>query len=165
MGCGYKPADRYHREILGDNIDLAYKVSAENPEEGIFIKDGFIENIYTTLHDKLGEGGSKVKITSSKGSLSPLDYDTKGYPIVYRSSVTIKVKITSPNGKTRTYSATGDYDFAVTAKGVVNHQLKLSAFKKATTSAINKLLAKIALDQLKEEEKKKEEKENNTSNS
>lgn len=145
-GCGYKSATTYQKRLLGEEIGLQYRVSAENPEEGAFLRDGLVENIYTVLNDRLGERGSVVKVSVSRMEVTPLDYDQNGYPILYRSEVELEVEVKGVDRKLRHYRATGSYDFAITPEGVVNHQLKLAAFRRATSTAIRKLLAKIAVD-------------------
>ncbi|MEO1941920.1 MAG: hypothetical protein ABGW77_03405 [Campylobacterales bacterium] len=145
-GCGYQPATNYQKRVLGEEIGLKYRVSADNPEEGAFLRDGLIENIYTVLNDQLGEGGSVIKVSVSRMEVTPLDYDRNGYPILYRSEVELEVEVEGIDKKIRHYRATGSYDFATTPEGVINHQLKLTAFRRATSTAIRKLLAKIAVD-------------------
>jgi hypothetical protein len=79
-----------------------------------------------------------------------LDYDKNGYPILYRSSVTLQADITDKNNKKRTYSVNGTYDFATSPNSVINDQIKLNAFKKASINALNKLIALITKDGINE---------------
>jgi hypothetical protein len=150
-GCGYRPATEAQGQILGNEIEFKQKISAKSPEVEAFVKDGLIENIYTILNKRLGSGGSVVSVKIEETDLTPIDYDRQGYPILYRAKVKILAKIEGVDRKLHTYSADGSYDFSVTSQGVVNHQLELTAFKRAASQAINKLLARIAIDGAKEQ--------------
>jgi hypothetical protein len=79
-----------------------------------------------------------------------LDFDENGYPILYRSSVTLKAYVLDKNNKNRIYTVNGFYDFAISANSVINDQIKLNAFKKASINALNKLIALITKDGIDE---------------
>jgi len=83
-------------------------------------------------------------ITPNYSSLIVLDYDKNGYPILYRSVVTLSVTIKDKNGKIRHYNVSGSYDFRVESQGVLSDEARLNAYKNASINALNKLFALIA---------------------
>lgn len=87
-----------------------------------------------------------IKINANSSSLTPLDYDENGFPILYRSSVVLNAEVIDKNKSKRNYTVSGSYDFKVTTDSVITDQLKLDAFKKASINALNKLFAKITKD-------------------
>jgi hypothetical protein len=83
-------------------------------------------------------------------SIEPLDFDENGYPILYRSFVNLQADIIDKNNKHRTYTVKGFYDFPISANSVINDQIKLNAFKRASVNALNKLIALITKDGINE---------------
>ncbi|WP_369792117.1 LPS assembly lipoprotein LptE [Lebetimonas sp. JH292] len=127
-------------------------MDVKQPQENVFLKDALNEAVYTLFGSNITNQNSNTTITLSivSSSLDPLDYDKNGYPILYRSSVTLQADITDKNNKKRTYSVNGTYDFATSPNSVINDQIKLNAFKKASINALNKLIALITKDGINE---------------
>ena len=86
---------------------------------------------------------SKIIIHKIFANLNILDYDENGFPILYRSEVVLKVTFVSKYGKYFNYILKGNYDFSITSDSIVDEELKLEAYKKATINALNQLLTKI----------------------
>jgi len=147
-GCGYKPSYTYQQNIVGKNIEAIVEISPKNPKESAYLKDALNDAVYTVFGSNLVEKNSNTKlylnITSS--SLTPLDYDENGFPILYRSAVKLKVKLIDKHSKTHNYTVDGNYDFAVSANSIINDQIKFDSFKQASINALNKLLAEITKD-------------------
>jgi hypothetical protein len=118
----------------------------------VFLKDALNEAIYTLFNANISYKNPNTTINLSviSSSLEPLDYDENGYPILYRSSVNLKANIIDKNNKKRTYTVKGFYDFSISANSVINDQIKLNAFKKASINALNKLIALITKDGINE---------------
>lgn len=147
-GCGYKPSSVYQKRIIGNDIKAVVKISSQTPRESTFLKDALNDAVYTVFGDNLvnQNPNTTIQLSISSSSLSPLDYDENGFPILYRSAVTLKAVITDKFSKTHTYTVSGNYDFAIKANSILNDQIKLDSFKQASINALNKLLAEITKD-------------------
>jgi len=123
-------------------------IDPASPRETIFLKDALNDAVYTILGKNVCQNNCDtiIKINPKSSSLTPLDYDENGFPVLYRSSVVLKATLKDKFGKKREYSVTGSYDFKVTSDSVITDQLKLDAYKKASINALNKLFAKITKD-------------------
>jgi hypothetical protein len=152
MGCGYKPSTTYQKNIIGNKIKAVVDIDVKSPEEHVFLKDALNEAIYTLFDSDISNtnANTTINLTVLSSSLSPLDYDENGYPILYRSYVTLKAEILDKNNKKRIYNVNGFYDFAISANSVINDQIKLNAFKRAAINALNKLIAMITKDGMNE---------------
>jgi len=150
-GCGYKPSSIYQNKIIGKDISAEVEISPKRPQKSTFLKDALNEAIYTVFGANLVNKNANTRIILSidSSSLDPLDYDENGFPILYRSKVTLKAKVIDKFSKTRFYKVDGNYDFAVSPNSIINDQLKLDSFKQASIDALNKLLAEITKDGVK----------------
>jgi hypothetical protein len=148
LGCGYKPSSYYQKKIIGDKIQANIQIDPQNPRESAFLKDALNEAVYTVFGADISDSGynTSINLSISSSSLEPLDYDQNGFPILYRSAVTLKAVIIDKHKKKRSYSISGNYDFAVSANSIINDQIKFDSFKKASINALNKLLAEITKD-------------------
>ena len=148
IGCGYKPSSVYQQKIIAKDIKAVVNINSKNPKKDAFLKDALDDAVYTIFNANLVDNNEKTTIILSllSSSITPLDYDENGFPILYRSKVSLKAKIIDKNKKVRFYNISGTYDFAVTANSVLNDQIKFDAFKKASIDALNKLVAKIAIN-------------------
>jgi len=148
IGCGYKPSVEYQEKVLGNRIKPVVEIDVKNPRETIFLKDAINDAIYTIFGKDIcySNCDSIMKINSYSSSLSILDYDQNGYPILYRSNVNLNVTIIDKSKKSKNYNVTGTYDFKVESQGVLNDEAKLNAYKNASINALNKLFALIAKD-------------------
>ena len=148
LGCGYKPSNIYQERILGKNIKVVVNIDVKNPRETIFLKDAVLDAVYTLLGENVCQENcdSTMVITPRSYSLEVLDYDENGYPVLYRSIVTLNVKITDKNKKIRSYTLNGSYDFRISANSIIDDETRLNAYKNASIDALNKLFANIAKD-------------------
>jgi len=151
VGCGYKPSDYYQHKIIGKEIKPVVKISAKIPKKTIFLKDALNDAIYTVFNANISNENPNTVIILDiiSDNLEALDYDKNGFPILYRSNVSIKATVTDKYGKKHVYKIKSSYDFAVSANTIINDQLKYDAFKQASINALNKLLAKITEDGIK----------------
>jgi hypothetical protein len=148
IGCGYKPSSYYQNKIIGKNIEAIVDISAKNPRESTFLKDALNDAIYSVFGADIANKNANTKIilSISSSSLEALDYDENGFPILYRSAVTLIAKVIDKYGKRHKYTVSGNYDFAISPNSVINDQLKLDSFKQASINALNILLAEITKD-------------------
>ena len=151
VGCGYKPSSVYLNKIIGKDIQASVKISPQTPKESAFLKDALNDAVYTVFNANLVNNNADTKIILSinSSSLTPLDYDENGFPILYRSAVTLKAKVIDKYKKTHNYTVSGNYDFAISANSIINDQIKFDSFKQASINALNKLLAEITKDGVK----------------
>jgi len=151
MGCGYKPSSNYQANIIGNNINAIVEIDVKNPQKTLFLKDALNDAVYTIFGANIDEKNpnTTIKLVIISSSLEPLDYDKNGFPILYRSEVSLKAYVTDKKNKKRVYLVDGSYDFTVSSNSVINDQIQLDSFKKASVNALNKLLALITKDGMK----------------
>lgn len=150
-GCGYKPSSVYQKKIIGNDIQAVVDISSKTPKESAFLKDALNDAVYSVFGANLVNSNANTKIILSinSSSLNPLDYDQNGFPILYRSAVTLKAIVIDKFNKKHVYTVNGNYDFAVSANSIINDQTKFDSFKQASINALNKLLAEITKDGVK----------------
>jgi len=148
IGCGYKPSSVYQDKLMGNKVKVVIDIDVKNPRTSIFIKDAINDAIYSILGKNVcyNNCNTILKINSSSYSLSVLDYDENGYPVLYRANVNLNVTLTDRKKMTHSYSVNGIYDFRIESNTVLNDEVKLSAYKNASINALNKLFALIAKD-------------------
>jgi len=151
IGCGYKPSSNYQKKIIGNNINAVVDIDVKNPQKTVFLKDALNDAVYTIFGANIDEksANTTIKLVIISSSLEPLDYDKNGFPILYRSIVNLRAYVTDKQNKKRVYSVSGTYDFTVSSNSVINDQVKLDSFKKASVNALNKLLSLITKDGMK----------------
>ena len=123
-------------------------IDPAKPRETIFLKDALNDAIYTILGKNVCTQNcdTTIIINPNSSSITPLDYDENGLPILYRSSVVLKAKIIDKNGKVRNYTVSGTYDFKISTNSILTDQITLEAYKRASINALDKLFAKITKD-------------------
>jgi hypothetical protein len=147
ISCGYKPSSYYQNRILGEDVKTKIEIDVKNPRETIFFKDALNDAVYTILGKNVCTQNcdTEIKIKNFSTSLTPLDYDENGFPILYRSKVTLDVLVVGKKFK-KSYNVSGKYDFSISSSSILTDQIKLESYKKATINALNKLFAKITKD-------------------
>ncbi len=151
LGCGYKPSSVYIDNIIGKDIKAVVKISPKTPRESTFLKDALNDAVYSVFSANLStqKANTTIILSTKSSSLDPLDYDENGFPILYRSAVKLKALVIDKHSKKHKYTVSGNYDFAVSANSIINDQTKFNAFKLAAINALNKLLAEITKDGVK----------------
>ncbi len=146
--CGYRPSAHFSRDILGQKISTDVKISSEDPQNTVLIKDAIDSALVESLQSSLTTRPySDTHLVVSMGSprYSPTQYDSNGYVIGYRMSVTLN--ITKHDGsKSKSYSVSGTYDFSVTPNSIVTDQQRFDAIKFSASKAINAFIAKISAE-------------------
>jgi len=145
IGCGYKPSTTYTTPILGKTISTEVEIDIKNPVDAIYLKDALNEAVLSVFNAKLKKNGdSKIKLSILSSSLSTLDYDKNGYPILYRASVSIKAYVEDINNSVHSYTGSGSYDFSVSSDSILSDNLKHNAIKEAFLKALQVIEFKIA---------------------
>ena len=155
VGCGYKPSSTYQTNIVGDNINPIVKIDVKSPQETVFLKDALNDAVYTIFGSNIDKKNpnTTINLVLVSSSLDPLDYDKNGFPVLYRSEVSLQAYVTDKKNKKRIYLVSGTYDFSISSNSVINNQIQLDSFKKASVNALNKLLALITKDGMENEHK------------
>jgi len=146
--CGYKPTAIYTKNVLGDKIYADVEISLEDPENSILIKDAINEAIINKFHSKLvskNEASSKLDIKLSSVKFQPIDYDSNGYVIAYKTLVRLETTYSDKSSKKSTISTTGDYDFNIQSLSVISDSKRFNAIKEASQKAIDAFISKISI--------------------
>ena len=147
-GCGYMPASKQARKVVGDKIFVEIELSLKDPENSVLIKDATRKAIVTRFHSSLvprAKAKTVLLIKLSRISFSALQYDSNGYVIVYRANVSIVV--TRKNGtKVMKYSAKGTHDFAIEPNAVITDSQRFDAIRNASLKALDSFVAQMGAE-------------------
>lgn len=146
--CGYRPSAKFSRELLGQKISTDVRISSEDPENTVLIKDAVDSAIVKTLQSSLTtkeESDSHLSISMGIPRYSPTQYDSNGYIIGYRMTVTLKIK-KFQDGMSKNYTSSGTYDFSVTPNAILTDQQRFDAIKFSAAKAISSFIAKISAE-------------------
>lgn len=147
MGCGYYvPASQYARNVLGEGVSTEVKVSMEDPQNTVLIKDAVDTAVITKF---------RVNVTSKENAqthltvrilgvgFTPLRYDLNGYVSTYRASVVLGIHRQSSE-KQQEYTASGVYDFDIAANAILSDQARFTAIQEGATKALDGFIAQVA---------------------
>ncbi|KFL33948.1 MULTISPECIES: LPS assembly lipoprotein LptE [unclassified Sulfurospirillum] len=151
-GCGYKPSSYYAKQALGDKIYAEVTISRQDPRNSVLIKDAVNEAVVSRFSGKLvakeqAESVLHVKIQSI--SFSPTVYDTYGYVIAYKTTVVLAMTYENDAKKVEKLTATGEYDFSITANSVISDTNRFEAIRYAANDALDEFVSKIAIKGLR----------------
>ena len=146
--CGYRPSAKFSRELLGQNISTSVVISAEDPENTVLIKDAVDSAIVESLKSSLtsrDDSDTHLNISMNNPSYTAIQYDADGFIIAYRMVVTLKIT-KYEDGKSKTYSSKGSYDFNVTPNSILTDQDRFDAIKFSASKAINSFIARVSAE-------------------
>ena len=147
-GCGYKPSAKYARAVMGDTISTTVRISAQDPENTVIIKDAvdlaIIEVFHASLRDK-NHAKTHLALTLYEPQYTPLQYNNSGYIISYRATIHLKIVRESKDIR-KTYKTKGSYDFAVEPNAVLTDQERFDAIKFSSIKAISAFVAKVSAE-------------------
>ncbi len=156
--CGYKPTAHYSREVLGDRIHVNVSISRKDPKNSVLIKDAVNESVITRLGAKLSSketSTSQLLVKIGSTSFSPILYNQSGYVTSYKAKVSLNIKYTTKDGKSESFSTSGEYDFPIaenpdgTTNSVISDSKRFDAINKASLDALNEFVSRIALKGMK----------------
>lgn len=145
-GCGYQPASHYAKNVLGESVSTEVLISMEDPQNTVIIKDAVDTAVITKFRTSLvPKNASKTHLKISIGSVSfsPLRYDTDGYVITYRTTVTMAISRMS-DGKETKYSTHGTYDFDIAPNAIISDQSRFEAIRQGAQKGLDAFVAQIA---------------------
>ncbi|HEX5330906.1 LPS assembly lipoprotein LptE [Sulfuricurvum sp.] len=145
-GCGYQPASHYAKNILGESVSTEVVISMEDPQNTVIIKDAVDTAVLTKFRTSLvpkNEASTHLKISIGSVLFTPLRYDTNGYVITYRTTVTMLISRTT-GGKITNHSAHGTYDFDIEPNAIISDQARFEAIRQGAQKGIDAFVAQIA---------------------
>lgn len=148
IGCGYKPVSYFSHEVLGDRIYAQVDISRSDPKNSVVIKDAINEAIITRFGAKLSTqnaADTKMYISLSSVSFSPILYDTNGYVISYKAKVTLKIEYIDKLEEKGLITTQGEYDFPIEANSVISDTKRFEAIRYASLDAINEFVSKVSI--------------------
>ncbi|MEA3330172.1 MAG: hypothetical protein U9Q29_00565 [Campylobacterota bacterium] len=146
--CGYKPSAKYSRAIVGDKISTTVRISAQDPENTVIIKDAVDEAIIEVFHASLTSRAlstTHLELSISDPSYAPTQYNDDGYVVGYRTAITLSI-VKYHNGLSKSYSAKGTYDFSIAPNAIVSDQERFEAIKFSSAKAIKSFLAQVSAE-------------------
>lgn len=146
--CGYKPSSKFSKNLTGEKISTSVKISLVDPENTVLIKDAVDAAIISVFHASLVErnySDTHLDISMSEPSYTPIQYNSDGYVIAYRASVTLRIKRETKH-ETKNYSAYGTYDFTIEPNAIITDQQRFYAIKQSAAKAITSFMAKVSAE-------------------
>ena len=153
FGCGYKPTYLYTKKVMGDNIFVDVDVSLVDPQNSVLIADAMREAVISKFHSNLtskDKAESTMKVYLNSISFRPIQYDSNGYVIAYKTIVGLRTVYKDKNGHTKVINSTGDYDFSIEANSVISDNKRFEAIRFASIKAMDELISKISIAGRKE---------------
>jgi hypothetical protein len=152
IGCGYQPTNSYVKRVIGERIYISVSIFVEEPENAVLILDTLKEALKTKLKvsftDSRESADSELDIVIKDLRFKPLQYNDKGYVVMYRNEITLKTKLKyrDRNGveKIRYYDLDGFYDFPVSESTSISEAIRFDAIKFSSQKALDTLIPKLA---------------------
>lgn len=145
-GCGYRPSAKFSREVLGDKISTSVIISSLDPENTVIIKDAVDEAVIDFFHASLVDkkyATTHLNISISNISYTPLQYNSNGFVISYRATISLMIKRQSKT-LIKNYVSIGYYDFSVVPNAVLTDQERFDAIKYSALKAISSFVAQVS---------------------
>ena len=147
-GCGYRPSSKYAREVLGNSITTDIVISSQDPANTVIIKDAVDASLVEVFHARLTSSkyaDTHLSIVLNSPSYSPIQYDTNGFVIAYRTVVGLSITRETKDIR-KTYAVSGTYDFSVSPNSVLTDQERFDAIKFASAKAISSFIAQVSAE-------------------
>ena len=146
--CGYKPSSTYARNVVGKKISTSVKISAQDPENTVLIKDALDSAIVEIFHASLTNkryADTHLNFVLTPPTYAAIQYNTDGFVIAYRATISLKITQETKNSK-KHYMAKGTYDFSVVPNAVITDQERFDAIKFSAIKAISSFVAQISAE-------------------
>lgn len=145
-GCGYQPASHYAKNVVGESVSTEVVIRVEDPQNTVIIKDAVAMAVITKFRASLvpkNASQTHLKIAISGVGFTPLRYDTNGYVITYRTTVSMSIERLSGD-KSELYSTRGIYDFAIEPNAIITDQARFEAIRQGAQKGIDTFIAQVA---------------------
>jgi len=146
--CGYKPSAKFARAVVGEKISTSVKISLVDPENTVIIKDAVDAAIINVFHASLvpkSDSQTHLVLQLSNPSYTPIQYDSDGFIVAYRTTINLRILRTSKN-ETKNYVAKGTYDFSITPNAVISDKERFDAIKFSSEKAIRAFVAQVSAE-------------------
>ncbi|MFT5659985.1 MAG: hypothetical protein ACI9TV_000619 [Sulfurimonas sp.] len=147
-GCGYKPSAKFSRGVVGEKISTSVTISLIDPENTVIIKDAVDAAIIKVFHASLvpeNISQTHLLLGLSDPSYLPIQYDSDGFIVAYRTTVSLKILRTTKN-ISKNYNVKGTYDFSITPNAVITDKERFDAIKFSSVKAIKSFVAKVSAE-------------------
>jgi hypothetical protein len=148
IACGYRPSAKYARQTLGDKISTEVIISLVDPENTVILKDAVdsaIIKVFQASLVKKSKSDTHLILEMRAPRYTPVNYDTNGYVIGYRMTVTLSITKLHAGVK-KVYTAKGNYDFEVTPNAVISDQQRFEAIGYSVEKAIRSFIAQVSAE-------------------
>jgi len=146
LGCGYKPASIYTKEIFAGDIYSDVKIDLKEPESSVVVKDAVNEAIITKFKSNItNDKNSKQKLFTKIKDIEfrAIEYDKDGYITRYQIEVILNMKFTKD--KTKSFDVSGFHEFQVEPSSTITDVKRFEAIKKASLKAIDQFITKMII--------------------
>lgn len=98
---------------------------------------------------------SELFVSIGSTSFSPILYNSRGYVTSYKAKVSLSIKYIIKDGKSESFSTSGEYDFPIaenvdgTTNSVISDSKRFEAIKLASLDALNEFVSKISIKGMK----------------
>lgn len=147
--CGYKPTSVYTKKVLGEQIYVKVETSLEDPENSVLIRDAVNEAVIYKFNAKIASqenASSKLFVKLEHVNFQPIEYDSNGYVIAYKTNVTLLVGYHDKFKKLKSLKTHGDYDFNIESNSVISDTKRFNAIKEASQKAIDAFISRISVE-------------------
>lgn len=148
VGCGYTPASKEARKIVGTRLFVEVLVSLEDPENAVLIKDATRKAVITRFHASLvpkAQALTFLLVDLSSISFTALQYDSNGYVIVYRANIVLKVTRTK-TGEEKSYVAKGNHDFTIEPNAIITDAQRFDSIRSGSLKALDSFVAQVGAE-------------------
>ena len=147
-GCGYVSAAHYAQSVVGESVSTEVLISMEDPQNTVIIKDAVDTAVITRFRTSLTSKNASqthLKIYIASVGFSPLRYDTNGYVITYRTTVSMHID-RMRSDKVHGYNTSGMYDFDIEPNAIISDRARFNAISLGAQKAIDAFVAQIAAE-------------------
>lgn len=147
-GCGYLPASKEARKVVGEKLFVEVTVPLEDPENAVIIKDAMQKAVVTRFHSSLvseNEAKTTLMVVMTSIAFRPLQYNENGYIIVYRAGIRVGITRES-EGKKKIYTSLGNYDFTIEPNAVITDTQRFEAISRASLKALDSFVAQVGAE-------------------
>lgn len=158
VGCGYIPSAKYSRNVLGDKINTKIIISSSDPANSVIVKDAVDRAIIELFHASLSSkkyADTELTLKISSPSYRAVQYDSNGYIIFYRATITLSIDRDS-KGVKKHYISRGSYDFSVDPNAALTDQQRFDAIKYSSIKAISAFVAQVSAEGSKQKHRRKD---------
>lgn len=154
--CGYKPTSVYTKKVLGEQIYVKVETSLEDPENSVLIRDAVNEAVIYKFNAKIADeksASAKLFVTLKHVDFQPIEYDSNGYVIAYKTNVTLLVGYHDKYKKRKALKTYGDFDFNIASNSVISDTKRFNAIKEASQKAIDAFISRISVEGVNDDHK------------